>query len=104
MTTNACIVGWGHTPFGKLDNCDLEQLIRDAVQPALDSAGLEPADIDGIFVGHFNAGFVGQDFTAALPAVAIPNSATHRPCAPRTPAPPVRPRSGPRSTPWPPAA
>lgn len=72
MTTNACIVGWGHTPFGKLDNCDLEQLIRDAVQPALDSAGLEPADIDGIFVGHFNAGFVGQDFTAALPAVAIP--------------------------------
>ena len=72
MTTNACIVGWGHTPFGKLDNCDLEQLIRDAVQPALESAGLEPRDIDGIFVGHFNAGFVGQDFTAALPAVAIP--------------------------------
>lgn len=69
---NACIIGWGHTPFGKLDNCDLEQLIRDAVQPALDSAGLEPKDIDGIFVGHFNAGFVGQDFTAALPAVAMP--------------------------------
>lgn len=69
---NAYITGWGHTPFGKLDNCDLEQLIRDAVQPALDSAGLEPKDIDGIFVGHFNAGFVGQDFTAALPAVAMP--------------------------------
>lgn len=72
MNTKAFITGWGHTPFGKLDNCDLEQLIRDAVQPALDSAGLEPRDIDGIFVGHFNAGFVGQDFTAALPAVAIP--------------------------------
>jgi acetyl-CoA C-acetyltransferase len=72
MNTNAYITGWGHTPFGKLDNCDLEQLIRDAVQPALDSAGLEPRDIDGIFVGHFNAGFVGQDFTAALPAVAMP--------------------------------
>ncbi|HEY8357230.1 MAG TPA: acetyl-CoA acetyltransferase [Ramlibacter sp.] len=70
--TNAYIAGWGHTPFGKLDNVELEQLIRDAVQPALDSAGLEPKDIDGIFVGHFNAGFVGQDFTAALPAVAMP--------------------------------
>ncbi len=70
--SNAFIVGWGHTPFGKFDNLDLEQLIRDAVQPALASAGLEPRDIDGIFVGHFNAGFVGQDFTAALPAVAIP--------------------------------
>lgn len=66
------IVGWGHTAFGKLDGIDLEQLIRDAVVPALDSAGLGPEDIDGIFVGHFNAGFVGQDFTAALPAVAIP--------------------------------
>ncbi|VTU27298.1 acetyl-CoA acetyltransferase [Variovorax sp. PBL-E5] len=69
---NAYIVGWGHTAFGKLDNVELEQLIRDAVQPALDSAGVDAGDIDGIFVGHFNAGFVGQDFTAALPAVAIP--------------------------------
>lgn len=66
------IVGWGHTPFGKLDNLDLEQLIRDAALPAIASAGLELADIDGIFVGHFNGGFVRQDFSAALAAVAIP--------------------------------
>lgn len=66
------ISGWGHTPFGKLDQMDLEQMIRNAALPALASAGLEPEDIDGVFVGHFNAGFVGQDFTAALPAVAIP--------------------------------
>lgn len=71
--TNAYITGWGHTPFGKLDNVELEQLIRDAVQPALDSAGLEAKDIDGIFLGHFNAGFVDQDFTASLPAVAMPD-------------------------------
>src|SRR5437870_12831062 len=69
---NAYIVGWGHTLFGKLDKLDLEQMIRDAVQPALDSTGLEAKDIDGIFLGHFNAGFVGQDFTASLPAVAMP--------------------------------
>ena len=66
------IVGWGHTPFGKLDNLDLEQLLRDAALPAIASAGLEPSDIDGIFIGHFNGGFVRQDFSAALAAVAIP--------------------------------
>jgi acetyl-CoA C-acetyltransferase len=70
--THPYIVGWGHTPFGKLDNVDLEQLIRDAALPAMVSAGLEPKDIDGIFIGHFNAGFVRQDFSASLAAVAIP--------------------------------
>jgi acetyl-CoA C-acetyltransferase len=70
--SDAYIIGWGHTPFGKFDHLNLEQLIRDAVQPALADAGLEPKDIDGIFLGHFNAGFVGQDFTASLPAVAMP--------------------------------
>ncbi len=70
--STAHIVGWGHTPFGKLDNIELEQLIRDAALPAIASAGLEPGDIDGIFMGHFNGGFVRQDFSAALAAVAIP--------------------------------
>jgi len=71
MATQA-IVGWGHTPFGKLDNLDLEELIRQAALPALEMSGLEPADIDGIFVGHFNGGFSKQDFGASLVAVAIP--------------------------------
>ena len=66
------IVGWAHTPFGKLDSIDIEQLIRNAALPAIASAGLEPGDIDAIFVGHFNAGFVAQDFTAAMVAVVIP--------------------------------
>ena len=66
------IVGWGHTPFGKLDNIDAEQLFRDAALPAIASAGLTPDDIDGVFVGHFNGGFVRQDFSGALAAVAIP--------------------------------
>ena len=66
------IIGWGHTPFGKLDKLDMEQLIRDAALPAVASAGLELADIDAIFIGHFNAGFVRQDFSASLAAVAIP--------------------------------
>ncbi|HSV82824.1 MAG TPA: acetyl-CoA acetyltransferase [Ramlibacter sp.] len=69
---NAYMVGWGHTTFGKRDKVDLEEMIREAVRPALDSAGAEAKDIDAIFVGHFNAGFVKQDFTASLPAVAMP--------------------------------
>ena len=69
---HAYIVGWGHTPFGKLDNLSFEQLIKDAALPAVANAGLALADIDGIFVGHFNGGFVRQDFTGALPCVAIP--------------------------------
>ena len=32
--THPYIIGWGHTPFGKLDNLDMEQLIRDAVRQA----------------------------------------------------------------------
>jgi len=70
--TSPHIIGWGHTPFGKLDQLDPEQMFRDAALPALESAGLEPKDIDGIFVGTFNAGFVPQDFSASLAAVAIP--------------------------------
>ena len=66
------IIGWGHVPFGKLDNLDLERLVGDAALSALGSAGLEPKDIDGIFVGTFNAGFVPQDFSGSLAAVAIP--------------------------------
>jgi acetyl-CoA C-acetyltransferase len=72
MSANSYIVGWGHTPFGKLDNLDIEQLIRDAALPAIASAGLEAKDIDGIFIGHFNGGFVRQDFSGAMAAVAIP--------------------------------
>ncbi len=66
------IIGWGHTPFGKHDALDAEQLIRDAGLQAIGSAGLAPEDIDGVFIGHFNGGFVRQDFSGALAAMAIP--------------------------------
>ena len=69
---NAHIIGWGHTPFGKHDAIDAEQLFREAALPAIESAGLAPEDIDGVFVGHFNGGFLRQDFSGSMAALAIP--------------------------------
>jgi acetyl-CoA C-acetyltransferase len=68
----AHIIGWGHTPFGKLDGVELERLIADAALPALEASGLDPKDVDGVFVGTFNGGFVPQDFSASLVSLAIP--------------------------------
>lgn len=60
------IIGWGHTKFGKLTDKSLEDLMRDAGGEALAHAGISARDIDGIFVGHFNGGMVGDGFPASL--------------------------------------
>lgn len=62
----ACIVGWAHTPFGKLESDTVESLIVRAATDAMDHAGIGPDDVDEIVVGHFNGGFSPQDFTASL--------------------------------------
>ena len=62
----AAIVGYAHTPFGKLDGETVESLIVRAANEALKHAGIGPQDVDEIVLGHFNAGFSPQDFTAAL--------------------------------------
>jgi acetyl-CoA C-acetyltransferase len=62
----ACIVGWAHTPFGKLDNETVESLIVRVTRDALDHAGIGAEDVDEVVLGHFNAGFSAQDFTASL--------------------------------------
>lgn len=61
-----CMVGWGHTKFGKLEDRGLEALLVEAAQEALDDAGLEATDIDAIYVGTFNAGMSEQDFISSL--------------------------------------
>jgi acetyl-CoA C-acetyltransferase len=60
------IVGWAHTPFGKHDAETVESLVVKAANGALEHAGLGASDIDEIVLGHFNAGFSPQDFTASL--------------------------------------
>jgi len=61
-----CIVGWAHSPFGKLDGATVENLIVGVANDALEHAGVPAKDVDEIVLGHFNAGFSPQDFTASL--------------------------------------
>jgi acetyl-CoA C-acetyltransferase len=68
----ACIVGWAHTPFGRLEGETLEGLVVRVAQGALADAGVDARDVDEIVLGHFNAGFSPQDFTASLVLQASP--------------------------------
>jgi len=68
----ACIVGWAHTPFGRHNDETVESLVVKVVGEALRDAGIEPKDVDEIVLGHFNAGFSAQDFTASLVLQASP--------------------------------
>ena len=69
----AAIVGWAHTPFGKLAGERVESLIVRVATEALADAGLAPSEVDEIVLGHFNAGFSPQDFTASLVLQASPD-------------------------------
>ena len=69
----AAIVGWAHTPFGKLNGETVESLIVRVATAALEDAGVSPKDVDEIVLGHFNAGFSPQDFTASLVLQASPD-------------------------------
>ena len=62
----ACIVGWAHSKFGKLDNETVESLVIRVANEALDHAGIGAEEVDEILLGHFNAGFTPQDFTASI--------------------------------------
>ena len=62
----ACMVGWAHSKFGKHENEDIESLIVRIATDALESAGLAPVDIDAVYLGTMNAGFVRQEFAASL--------------------------------------
>ena len=63
---SVCIVGWGHTTFGKLEDQGLEALLVAAANEALDDAGIGAEEIDAIYVATFNAGMSEQDFISSL--------------------------------------
>ena len=63
---SGCIVGWAHSKFGKHEGRDIESLIVEVVQAALADAGVSGADINTIYLGTMNGGFVRQEFPASL--------------------------------------
>ncbi len=71
----ACIVGWAHTPFGKLEDPDVESLMARVSGAALEHAGVGASDVDGIYVGVLNNGFSKQGFEAAQVALGHPELA-----------------------------
>lgn len=62
----ASIIGWAHSKFGKLEGETIESLVTRVAREAVEHAALEPSEIDEIVLGHYNAGFSPQDFTASL--------------------------------------
>jgi acetyl-CoA C-acetyltransferase len=70
--TEACIVGWAHSPFGKLEDPDIESLIGRVAGAAIEDAGIAPGEIEASFVSLFNNGFSKQDFPASLVLQHVP--------------------------------
>jgi acetyl-CoA C-acetyltransferase len=68
---SASIIGWAHTSFGKKEE-SLEELITLVARDALAHAKISAEEVDEIYLGHFNAGFSPQDFTASLVLQADP--------------------------------
>ncbi|WP_422384970.1 acetyl-CoA acetyltransferase [Roseibium album] len=68
----AAMVGWAHMPFGKHAEETVESMIVKVAVDAIHDAGIAPEDVDEILLGHFNAGFSVQDFTASLVLQADP--------------------------------
>ena len=80
-----CIVGWAHSKFGKHDGRDIESLIVEVAQAALADAGVAAADIDTVYLGTMNGGFVRQEFPASLvfqadPAISLQAGDAGREC------------------------
>ncbi|MGO4432627.1 thiolase domain-containing protein, partial [Paenarthrobacter sp. RAF9] len=81
------LTGWGHSKFGKLTDETLESLIVQVAGEAIRNSGLDPKDIDEIYLGQFNSGMQPLGFTSSLalqlsPDLAnVPATRTENACA-----------------------
>ena len=64
--TDVLLTGWGHSRFGKLADETLESLIVSVATEALANAGVEPAQVDEIYLGQYNSGMVPLGFPSSL--------------------------------------
>lgn len=62
---NVSILGTYNSKFGKLDDKSIYDLIIEAGKGAIEDSGLQPKDIDAIYVGNFSSGgFCNQEHLA----------------------------------------
>ncbi|WOP17625.1 thiolase domain-containing protein [Raineyella sp. LH-20] len=61
------IVGTAHTPFGKLTDETVDSLVGEVTVAAIADAGLEPEEIDEVYVSQFNSGLTPFAFPSSLP-------------------------------------
>jgi acetyl-CoA C-acetyltransferase len=64
--TDVLLTGWGHSHFGKLVDETLESLVVAVATEALENAGVEPGQVDEIYLGQFNSGMVPLGFPSSL--------------------------------------
>ncbi|CAN5342789.1 acetyl-CoA acetyltransferase [soil metagenome] len=64
--TDVLLTGWGHSRFGKLQDETLESLIVQVAGEAIQRSGLDPKDIDEIYLGQFNSGLLPLGFPSSL--------------------------------------
>jgi len=69
------LTGWGHSRFGKLAEETLESLIVQVAAEAIGNAGIEPGQIDEIYVGQFNSGMMPLAFPSSLALQVSPDLA-----------------------------
>jgi acetyl-CoA C-acetyltransferase len=69
------LTGWGHSRFGKLTDETLESLIVQVATEAISNAGIEPGQIDEIFLGQFNSGMMPLAFPSSLALQVSPDLA-----------------------------
>ncbi|MDT0170748.1 acetyl-CoA acetyltransferase [Pseudarthrobacter sp. BRE9] len=69
------LTGWGHSRFGKLTDETLESLIVHVAAEAIGNAGIEPGQIDEIYVGQFNSGMMPLAFPSSLALQVSPDLA-----------------------------
>ncbi|CAI3791778.1 hypothetical protein NKCBBBOE_00379 [Pseudarthrobacter sp. MM222] len=72
------LTGWGHSRFGKLTEETLESLIVQVATEAIGNAGIEPGQIDEIYLGQFNSGMMPLAFPSSL-ALQVSEQLAHVP-------------------------
>ena len=69
------LTGWGHSRFGKLAEETLESLIVQVSSEAIGNAGIEPGQVDEVYVGQFNSGMMPLAFPSSLALQVSPDLA-----------------------------